>query len=114
MKLGDVKNLAILAAVGGAGFAIYKWLNKVPDALAKTGEAVGGAVFELFHPNPTGSTHYYIVKFAGGEQHAIPEKSNQEPGGVDSSGLFTFRGKRFRMKIKKLSSGVIEYWAFDP
>lgn len=113
MKFADVKDIAIVAVVVGGAFTVYKFLNKVPEGLTKAGEAIGGAVFELFHPNPTGSDIDYIVNFAGGEKHAIPIKSNQEPLGVDSAGNFTFRGKRFVMR-DRIVSGVRQHWAFNP
>lgn len=114
MKLSTVKDLAIVGVVLGGAYAVYKLLAKVPEGLAKAGQAAGGAVYELFHPDAAGSLFFYNVHFAGNERHMIPSKSSQEPDGVDSSGRFTFRGKQFVIRTKVNPQGIREYWAFNP
>ena len=110
MKLSDLKDVAILGAVLGAGYLAYKTLNvaaKVPEALTATGEAIGGTVYELFHPNAVGETLFYNVHFANGN-HAIPSST------VDSQGRFTYRGAPFVMRDKANAQGIKEHWAFKP
>lgn len=106
----------LVAAVGAAA---YKWLNKVPDALDAVGSKAGTSAADfrdfvseaLFGPRH--SNYFFAVNFAGGVRHAIPIKSQENPGGVDSSGYFTFRGKRFRIRDKTNAQGIREHWAFN-
>jgi len=120
MKFSDLKDVAIVAAVLGGGFAVYKLLNKVPEGLTKAGEAIGGAAadFQNFVSEslfgPKYSWVFFTVSFAGGEKHAIPIKSQENPGGVDEKGRFTFRGKQFVIRDRTNSAGIREHWAFNP
>lgn len=120
MKLGDVKDIAILAVLGAAGFLAWKYLGGVPKALNDLGSKIGtGAAdfkdfaSELFF-GPQRSMVFLRVLFAGGEAHAIPTKSQEFPDGVDKNGYFTFRGKRFRVRDRTLPDGKVEHWAFLP
>jgi len=120
MKLGNVKDLAIVGAVLGVGYFVYKTFGAVPEALNKVGSAIGtGAadfkdfVSEAFF-GPRYSMRFFIVNFAGGVKHAIPIKSQEFPLGVDEAGLFSYGGTKYRMKEKKTAAGATEYWAFKP
>lgn len=120
MKLSDVKDYAILAALAVGGVMLYRWANKVPEALAKVGEKVGETVWYLFggaekERDALGAMYYYIVHFAGDEKHAIPELTTKTPDGVDKNGRFTFRGKQFVIRDRKNpTTGKTEHWAFNP
>lgn len=117
MKL---KDWLLLGAVGAVGIAVYRVFGSVPEALAKVGSAIGtGAAdfkdfaSELFF-GPQYSMTFLTVNFAGGVKHAIPLKSQEFPDGVDKQGFFTFRGKRFVVRDKRLANGTLEHWAFNP
>lgn len=120
MKLSDVKDTAILAAVVVGGYFAYKWLFAGAKALNEVGSAIGtgAADFKDFVSEaifgPQYSMTFLTVNFAGGEKHAIPVKSQEFPDGVDKSGLFTFRGKQFRVKDRTNAAGKVEHWAFLP
>lgn len=115
MKLGDLKDLAIVAAVAGAAYFVYQQLSTVPEALAKTGSAIGigfadfkDAITRYFGGSPVGETLFYTVHFSNGN-HAIPAST------VDSAGRFTYRGAKFVMKFKPTpgaTNGAGEWWAF--
>jgi hypothetical protein len=106
VKLGDIKDLAIVGALAGAGYLVYKFVSKVPEGLKATGEAAGSAVFDLFHPDGgVGETLFYNVHFSNGN-HAIPAST------VDSAGRFTYKGVKFVMRDKLNAAGIKEHWAY--
>lgn len=118
MKLSTFKDLGIVAALAGAAYFVYTKLNAVPDALAKTGSAIGigfadfqDAIRTYFGNSPVGETLFYTVHFSNGN-HAIPAST------VDrKSGRFTYRGEAFVMKFKPTPgkpAGTGEWWAFKP
>ena len=105
MKLSDVKDVAMIGALAGAGYLAYKFFNKVPAALAATGEAIGGTLYDAFNPNAAGEMLFYTVHFSNGN-HAIPSST------VDSAGRFTYLGEQFVMRDKLNAAGIKEHWAF--
>ena len=113
-------NVALVGALGIGGYWAYKQFMAVPEALNKVGSAIGtgAADFKDFVSEaifgPQWSMTFLAVYFAGGERHAIPTKSQEFPDGVDGKGLFTFRGKRFVIRDKKLPDGKVQHWAFNP
>lgn len=119
MKFSDVKDVAILAALGVGGYLAYKYVFSGVKALNEVGSAIGtgAADFKDFVSEaifgPQYSMTFLTVRFAGDEKHAIPVKSQEFPDGVDKNGLFTFRGKQFRVKDKTVN-GAVQHWAFLP
>lgn len=93
------------AALIAGGVWVYRKLDAVPKALNAAGAAIGGGLYEFFHPDPTGEKLFYVVNFSNGK-HAIPSST------VDSAGRFTFRGVKFVMRDKKKPDGTLEHWAF--
>lgn len=120
MKLGNVKDVVMLAVLGAAGYAVYKFVGGFKGATDKAGEKVATFVADTkdalseFVFGPKWSMTYLIVNFSGGVKHAIPVKSQESPDGVDSKGFFTFRGKRFVIRDKTLADGTLQHWAFNP
>jgi hypothetical protein len=106
MKLSNLKDMAVIGALAGAGYLAYKFFNKGAEALTATGEAIGSGVFDLFHPDGgVGETLFYTVHFSNGN-HAIPAST------VDTAGRFTYQGEQFVMRDKVNAAGVKEHWAF--
>lgn len=107
MKLTDVKDVAILAAVAIGGYYIYKAVGQVPKAYNAAVEATTDALWAVFGPSEKtvmGETVFFIVNFSNG-RHAIPAST------VDSAGRFTFRGANFKIRDKLLPTGAREHWA---
>lgn len=106
MKLSDVKDVAILAAVAIGGWFAWKAATKVPEAYNAAVDATSDALWSLFGPKDVmGETLFYTVNFSNG-RHAIPSKS------VDSAGRFTYRGAKFIMRKRTLADGTQQWWAF--
>lgn len=113
MKLADVKDVGILAALAAAGVIAWKFLNQVPKAYNSAVEAGADLLWEVFGPSDyAGAMKFYTINFTN-ERHAIPVKSKQTPDGIDSTGRFTFRGKRFLAKSRQMPDGSIQWWAFN-
>jgi hypothetical protein len=102
VKLGDIKDVALLAALLGAGYAAYRIAGKGKESLDAARLAVTDAVFEFFHPDAVGETLFYTVRFPDGATHAVPSRA------VDRNGVFTNRnlspqyagdGKRYRILV---------------
>lgn len=95
---------AAIAGIGFFGYKIYSGLSAVKDSLSSLGSALGSGLYDLFHPDQTGEMVFYNVLFPDGQKHAIPSRS------VDSSGRFTYQGRRYQLLVDKgKQSGVNKY-----
>lgn len=102
MKLGDVKDAAILAAVLGGGYLAYKTFGKARDGLTTVGEKIGSGLYEFFNPDPLRDQLFLAVRFPDGSARSVSADL------VDQNGFFTFTdGKRYRILIdKRVTSGI--------
>lgn len=109
MKIGDAKDVAILAALGVGGYLVYTFYNKVAkgagDAYDAAVNATADKLTDWFGPKLEWNALDYVVNFSNG-RHAIPSTS------VDSTGHFTYNGTQFVMKDKVKPDGTREHWAF--
>lgn len=105
MKLGDVKDVAIVGAVLGGLYLLTRAGSKAAEALTSAGEAIGSGLYDFFHPNQVGETTFYVVTFPDGSRHSVPASA------VDSSGVFLNKnlsptyagdGKRYRIVVSKI------------
>lgn len=81
-----------------AGAGLFGFLGNTADAasagtLSKTGEDIGGAVFDIFHPTDVNDNLYYRVIFPDNQAHAIHATD------IDKSGYFYFNGQRYQMVL---------------
>lgn len=90
MKFSDVKDLALIAALGAAAYVIYKAVAGVPKALTTAGENIGHTLFDVLNPTDARENYFYNVVFSNGS-HSIPATS------VTPNKYFIFRGAPFRM-----------------
>jgi hypothetical protein len=80
----------LLLAVAGGAWWLYKKASLIPAVLTSTGEAIGGGLYDWFHPADGAQETDYYVQFSNGAFY-IPSNT------VDTNGLFTFRGAQFRI-----------------
>lgn len=89
------KDWLLLGALGFAAYYAYKKFTGAAALLTSAGEAAGGAVYELFHPDTVGETLFYTVSFPGGVNHAVPSRS------VATDGTFTYQGTNYRLMVDR-------------
>lgn len=117
MNASQIKDGLVIAAVLGGAYLVYRTVGKAAEAVdAVYSGAVNktaDALYSVFGPDISGTNYYYTVNFAGGVKHSIPRYSADNHDGVNNAGQFTYNGKRFVIRDKKLPGGAIEHWAFS-
>jgi hypothetical protein len=87
----NAQNLIVLAAITAGAYFAYRLFNvasdtakKVADTLTETGGAIGSGLYDLFHPDTTGETTFYIVNFKApvgdGMRHSVPASTVNKDG----------------------------------
>lgn len=100
----DRKTLLLLAALGIAGFYLYRQFGALKDTLRTAGEAIGSGLFDLFHPDQVGEMLFYKVRFPDGQFHSVPSRAVRPDGTFLNRNLapnYAGDGKVYRLLIDK-------------
>lgn len=95
------------AAVIAGAFVISKLFDfgkAAASAVTATGEAIGGSLYEYFHPDAAGDPTNYLVTFPDGVRHQVPSRSVNADGtfvNVGAPPVYAGDGKTYRLTVRK-------------
>lgn len=104
MKLEKILPWAAVIAGAFVVAKLFDFGKKASDVLTSTGEAIGGSLYEYFHPNPEGDPMNFLITFPDGVRHQVPSRSLSSDGtfvNVGDGVVYRGDGKTYRMMIRK-------------
>lgn len=110
----ETQNLLFkLALLAGGAYAVYWFFTSglkqiasgAANAITNAGAAVGGGLYEFWHPGAEGESLFYTVRFPNGAQHSVAS-SNVSSNGQFSLIVPPYTNQRWQIVIDKVNRKI--------